>query len=159
MDIFRLSTAANASPRRRPTIIRPVRGRLHVWLPFKASGIHNREWIKTGFGTGRNLRPELVSPENVWRVSRAHLEACVEAIADTCGAVDVFLQFSEAQGCDERCMKARGDECICSCLGTNHGGGIYGSGVLPRIGSVPVGNGVTEVHTSVRRGEGWKFAA
>jgi hypothetical protein len=49
----------------------------------------------------------------------------LEALVERYGKVEVWLEFSLTQKCDKRCRDAHGDECVCSCLGMNHGG-IWG---------------------------------
>ncbi|MGP3637512.1 protein kinase domain-containing protein [Streptomyces sp. 24-1644] len=41
------------------------------------------------------------------------------------GEIDLYLEFSLQQRCDQRCQDAIGDDCVCSCLGENHGGAAY----------------------------------
>ncbi|NMR30919.1 hypothetical protein [Crystallibacter degradans] len=150
---FDVVTEANLGFRKStPTIVRPITGALHVWLPYKANGDHNRFWIKSGFDTGENLRPQL-EESNVWRISRKHLGLAVEAISDQCGLVDVYLQFSDRQRCNDSCIKAKKDECICSCLGANHGGGRYTGGEARTRNTVILYEGTTEVYVRVWRGQ------
>lgn len=156
IEVFGPGTAANESVRGKvPTILRPTKGRVRLWLPFKASGAHNRDWIKSGFGTGASLRPQLIQPNNVWTIGRNHLALAVDEVADQCGFVDVYLQFEEKQRCNDSCLNAVLDECVCSCLGVNHGGGLYPG---RRIRSMRIANGVTEVVTRVSRGASWSPA-
>lgn len=60
-----------------------------------------------------------------WEIARPHLRSLVEAMALKFGEIDLYLEFSVRQQCDTRCQAAQGDDCVCSCMGENHGGAAY----------------------------------
>ena len=45
----------------------------------------------------------------------------IEALQSEFGQVKVITWHCDAERCGERCQRARGDECTCSCGGVNHG--------------------------------------
>lgn len=99
---------------------RPLRGRLRLWgMPY--DGGTNRWWLKDQLGD--RIRSTWFSGRpGHWEIARDHLRPLLEALVDRLGAVEVLLDFSLTQKCDKRCRDATGDECVCSCLGVNHGG-------------------------------------
>jgi hypothetical protein len=103
-----------------PWAHRPVEGRIRTKMPY--DGGHNRAWLRRHLGN--RIRPELQG-NGVWGIARPHLRFLVEGLAERFGHVDVLLDFRISQRCDTRCRDALGDECVCSCLGENHGGAAY----------------------------------
>jgi len=99
---------------------RRVTGRLRLWrLPYQGGG--NRWWLKEQLGD--RIRPNWVQGNpGHWEIARAHLLPLLAALVRRYGQVEVWLEFSLTQKCDKRCRDALGDECVCSCLGMNHGG-------------------------------------
>ncbi|MGY3684967.1 hypothetical protein ACVWXU_008590 [Streptomyces sp. TE33382] len=63
-----------------------------------------------------------------WETARPHLRTLIETMALKFGEIDVFLQFSIRERCDTRCQNAEHDDCICRCIGENHGGAAYWRG-------------------------------
>ncbi len=102
---------------------RPLTGRLRLWrLPYQDGS--NRGWLKDQLGD--RIRPDWVQGHpGHWEIARTHLLPLLEALVGRYGQVEVWLEFSLTQKCDKRCRDAVGEECVCSCLGTNHGG-IWG---------------------------------
>jgi hypothetical protein len=80
----------------------------------------------------------------------------VQGLAERFGQVDVFLDYRDTEPCDERCRDAGDDDCVCSCLGRNHGGAHFWSG-CPEIGEAAlVGRSdVRRRHLLVSRAPVW----
>lgn len=97
-------------------IYRPLRGRALLRVPF-ARG--NRRWLRDALG----CRPEWDSERRAWLVAREHLQRAIALLAETHGRVALALEYRLTDRCDIRCQAARGDDCVCSCLGEHHGGG------------------------------------
>jgi hypothetical protein len=57
----------------------------------------------------------------VWLVARPHFRRVVEALALRYGTVDVYVDHTVRSACGKLCREAEGDDCMCSCLGDNHG--------------------------------------
>lgn len=77
---------------------------------------------------GPGTRPAWEPPS--WTVSRTALAAVVDLLAREYGCVEVITDGGVANKCDVRCRDARGDDCICSCAGTQHGVGGPGAGEI-----------------------------
>jgi hypothetical protein len=90
-------------------------------MPYE--GGSNRRWIQAELGD--LMRPTWNSTAGQWEIARPHLRVLIEAMALRFGQVDVYLEFSTRQRCDTRCQQAGGDDCVCSCMGENHGGAAY----------------------------------
>jgi hypothetical protein len=91
-------------------------------MPYRSD---NRAWIREQLGA---VRPEWNGTLKRWEIAKEHLWPLVGALADRFGAVEVYLEFSEHSRCDQRCRDANPEtvwDCVCSCLGENHGGVAY----------------------------------
>lgn len=103
-----------------PWVHRPVTERLRTKMPFREGG--NRGWLHEHLG--ERIRPKHVG-QGVWTIARPHLQHLIEGLVGRFGRVDVLLDFRQSERCDTRCRDAQGDDCTCSCLGTNHSGAAY----------------------------------
>ncbi|MER6641050.1 hypothetical protein ABT285_36690 [Streptomyces microflavus] len=97
--------------------------RLHAWMPY--AGGSNRRWIHEELGERMHPTWNPDADPKRWEIARTHLRTLIEAMAVRFGEIDVYLQFSTRQRCDTRCQTAEGDDCICRCMGENHGGAAY----------------------------------
>jgi hypothetical protein len=103
------------------TVYRPVgTGRIRVRMPY---AVGNRAFIHRTLGS--LVRPDWNGAEKCWEISRQHMRATVEALADRFGVVEVAIDFRTNSRCDIRCRDAEGDDCDCQCMGENHGGAAY----------------------------------
>lgn len=107
-------------------IIRPIQGRIEVrGLPKNRDpAVPNRQWFKDSLQ--KHIRPNWVSYSSGyghWEIARSHLQPVVEAIVRREGEVLLELHCRTNEKCDTRYQNARGFECVCSCLGREHGGG------------------------------------
>lgn len=159
MSKFSIETQANNESRRNtPMVVRPVTGKTHLWLPFKLAGMHNREWVSSGFGTGQDMKVK-EGPNNSWLISRDHTMTAIEKISEISPVTIAFFQFSATQRCNSSCANATGDECVCSCEGAGHGGGAYGALHWTDRGSLALSEECKEIRTVIPQGEGWKFTS
>lgn len=133
-----------------PWILRPVTGRVELKVP---PGQMDRRWLRTGFDSGQRLLEVLVKPANSWLIAREHFALAASAMAEKFGSVDVYMRFKSEERCSDRCVGAKLDECVCSCLGMNHGGGLYTSVGWVNQGERPLGNGEVEVHLVLPAGQ------
>lgn len=134
-----------------PWVRRPVGpGRLQAWMPYQEGS--NRRWILAELGD--RMRPEWNITAKRWEIARSHLRTLVEVMAMKFGEIDVYLEFSTRQRCDVRCRDARGDDCVCSCMGENHGGAAYWRHWMLVGDTTLVGNAEVQVrHYRVRRSD------
>jgi hypothetical protein len=102
----------------------------------------NRLWLKEALG--ERIRPTWNREEQRWEIARQHLRTVVERLAERWGEVDVILEFREAERCDTRCRDAQGDDCVCSCLGDNHGGAAYWKNWIEMGDTTLVSSGVLQ---------------
>lgn len=113
-------TTNTTSPRCVATVVRPVRGRVRVRLPFAPD---NRAMLKRWCGSG--TRPEWRG--GAWHVGRDHLEQILTGIArERCCAVTIHLEHATQTKCTASCWGAQPRttwSCVCSCGGRNHGNG------------------------------------
>ena len=100
-----------------PEVCRPAEGRLRVIIPWREGG--NRTLIKSVCGS--LTRPEWDGMNKTWLIARSHFLPLIEALQSEFGQVKVITWHCDAERCGERCQRARGDECTCSCGGVNHG--------------------------------------
>lgn len=110
------------------TIIRPLTGRIqiHGLRAPRDKEVSNKTMFKNA--AGRGIRPTRVPAdegrpywEGYWTVSREHLTDIAETIAIRDGQVLIEMHYSPTEKCDDRCQKAKGDDCTCSCEGEHHG--------------------------------------
>jgi hypothetical protein len=90
-------------------------------MPYQ--GGSNRSWLLQELG--ERIRPDWNKEEGRWEIARPHLATITAALAERFGEVDVYLEFSTTERCDDRCQRAGGDDCTCACMGENHGGAAY----------------------------------
>jgi hypothetical protein len=102
-----------------PTILRPLKGRIHVVLPYQDPKWFNRTWIKTVCGD--RTRPIWNKFGGYWEISRSHFLIVLKAMLDKYGTVDIYEDHSDIEICNVSCQDAVGNECTCRCLGVNHG--------------------------------------
>lgn len=106
-----------------PAILRPVHGRIQVWTPYRPG---NRGLLREHLPPGCQLAREGC----VWTVARVHLRRMINACLDAWDAVRIVSDYRSVQKCDTRCVEALGTDCVCSCLGDNHGAGTAPGHVL-----------------------------
>jgi hypothetical protein len=103
-------------------IVRPLHGRVRVWLPFRP-GSGNYDLLKDMCGD--LTRPEYNRDLRCFEVARAHLPTLLDRLPSELGQpVDVVLHGSSQTKCVEACWNASPDslwECVCSCAGRFHG--------------------------------------
>jgi hypothetical protein len=103
-------------------IVRPVHGRVQVWLPFR-HGSANYDLLKDICGD--LTRPEYNRSTRCFEVARHHLPALLDELPRALRQpVDVVLHGSTQTKCVEACWNASPDstwECVCSCAGRFHG--------------------------------------
>lgn len=140
---------------KRPRVHRWIdQPRLWAWLPYL--GESNRAWLLEELG---RIRPKWVRASagpGHWEVARTHLWTLVDALATKFGAVDVYLEFSLHSRCDERCQRANPDtvyDCVCACLGENHGGAASWKSWRPVGETTLVSSERTMSHWIIGRGE------
>lgn len=100
-----------------PMIWRPIKGPLRVKLPYQGS---HRGWLTGVLGR----RPTHLG-DGVWQVPRTKFRILCRVAVERFGEVTVVADFKASARCDTRCAEAIGDECVCACLGENHGGGLW----------------------------------
>lgn len=105
-------------------IVRPVRGRAQVWLPYR-SGNGNYELLREI--CGGLTRPEYDRASKCFLVAHAHVPDLMEELPRALGQpVQVVLHGSAQTRCVEACWNASPDtawDCVCSCAGRFHGTG------------------------------------
>lgn len=114
-----------------PLLERPIEGRIFVQMPYRKD---NRAWIKDVCGD--RTRPEWVKTEQHWEIARAHSMILLHALLDRFGRVEFCREYRPMERCTETCLKARRDECTCSCLGEHHGSGALGGGWMSGLKQV-----------------------
>lgn len=102
---------------------RPAR----LFLPYRPAlgPKFNRRFVNRLLPKRANLGME---PGWVWTFNRTHASAVMESVAEEFGTVEVFADYNSMTKCDRRCREARGEDCECSCLGLQHGGGMLMAG-------------------------------
>lgn len=105
-------------------IVRPVRGKLRVKLPYRPGGA-NYHLLKDICG-GRT-RPKWNRGLRCFEVAREHLVKLINRLPNEIGRpVEVILHGATQTKCVSACWAANPDtcwECVCSCAGANHGSG------------------------------------
>lgn len=96
-------------------LYRPVVGRIQLHTPYMEG---NRRWL-----LDLGIRPTRDKATKRWLVSRGRLFELADASADRFGRCVVVTEHRASEQCHAACQGALGDECVCSCLGKNHGGG------------------------------------
>jgi len=141
---------------KRPWVRRLVdHPQLWMWLPYL--GESNRPWLREELGRIRPAWvPSSAGREGHWEVARSHLWTLVDALAIKFGTVDVYLEFSRRSQCDERCQSANPAtvyDCVCACLGENHGGAASWKSWRPVGESTLVSRERAMSHFIIGRGE------
>ncbi|MFJ6579229.1 hypothetical protein ACIQMY_25120 [Streptomyces sp. NPDC091368] len=130
----------------RPWVRRNIgESRLWMWMPYRQG---NRWWIKDALGD--LIRPSWNPDQKRWEIAQTHLRPLIEALAERFGEVDVYLQFSQREICNNMCVNANRDDCTCSCMGENHKGAAYWKSWVHIGNDVLVGSERRERHFLVR---------
>jgi hypothetical protein len=103
----------------RPVLLRPLKGRIILHIPYREPGWTNRLWIKTV--CGGSTHPIWNKSLKQWEVSRSHWPTLLNHVLQEFGPVDIWEDHSEYQICNTSCQDATGVDCICRCGGINHG--------------------------------------
>jgi hypothetical protein len=105
-------------------IIRPVRGKVQVRLPYQP---HGANYHLLQDVCGEQTRPKWRSELRVFEVAREHLTKLIDRLSAAIGEpVEVVLHGVTQTKCVSACWAASPDtrwECVCSCAGSNHGSG------------------------------------
>lgn len=88
-------------------------------LPF-AQG--HKEWLKNN----RRHRPTWNPTLACWEIPKAWFNDTVDRSLQRWGQVYVIQPYREHEVCAPACMRAKGHECTCSCMGARHGQGDQG---------------------------------
>ncbi|MFE5309526.1 hypothetical protein [Isoptericola sp. NPDC056605] len=103
-------------------IVRPLHGRVRVWLPFRGGG-GNYQLLKDMCGL--RTRPDYNRDLKCFEVAREHLPVLLDELPGALGQpVSVALHGSAQTKCVEVCWNASPDtlwKCECSCAGRYHG--------------------------------------
>jgi hypothetical protein len=119
-------------------------------MPY--AGGTNRAWLRDTLGRRIDLR---YTSRGRWEIARPHLRTLIEACAERFGEIDIVLDFRTRDRCDTRCQQAQGDDCVCSCLGENHGGAAYWKRWIPVGETTLIANGqIARRVLRARAGEG-----
>lgn len=103
-----------------PLAEKPVKGRLIVrvayaddnrWLLSKICGVRKGDlvWDKAA---------------NAWMAARKHHRILIAGLVKVYGFCHVIEHYSETEKCYQKCMEAKGTDCVCACQGSNHAGGL-----------------------------------
>lgn len=109
-----------------PVIVRKGKGhKLRVKLPKAREDF---ELLRRAQAFLQATRPKGRQPVwlyqfNGWEVSQDWFSELVDHILNRFGAVYIIQPYREQEKCASACMNARGYECQCSCMGSNHGAG------------------------------------
>lgn len=105
-------------------IVRPVKGKLRVTLPYQPPGV-NRRLLKAI--CGKQTRPVWNAERRYFEVAREHLVKLIDVLPNKIGhPLEVVLHGATQTKCVTACWAANPDtrwECVCSCAGSNHGTG------------------------------------
>ncbi|NRD89150.1 hypothetical protein C8024_06330 [Sphingopyxis sp. BSNA05] len=91
-----------------------------IRLPYSND---NRSWLR---GEKKNS-PTWFSSAKHWEIPKAWFNDFVQRALLKYGKLYVIQPYREQEKCADACMKAKGHECQCSCMGANHGTGNDGS--------------------------------
>ncbi|MCT9087318.1 endonuclease VII domain-containing protein [Streptomyces sp. ASQP_92] len=111
-----------------PTVWLPLHGQVIAELPPRKG---NRRWLRDTVGI---RSPEFTGKQ--WHLPRNSLMRLVTASIDRYGFIVLWRDMSQLSQCTNRCLKATGIECQCSCLGEHHGQDAVGW--HERVGDVVV---------------------
>ncbi len=90
-------------------------GQYMAWFPERDD---HEFWLKV---VCRIRTPEFDEADR-WLLPRSTLNKVVRAALDEYGSVGMFLDVEgKLRDCDARCQNARNLDCVCGCLGANHG--------------------------------------
>lgn len=105
--------------------------RLEALFPFRDD---QQQWLRK---TCRLRSPEKLTEDGRWSLPPSALNKVVAASLDEFGVVGLFQDVAEElRDCAPECMNAEGLDCVCGCLGENHGGAagwvtVTMTGLLP----------------------------
>jgi hypothetical protein len=125
-------------------VVREVAGRLKVRMPYVRGT--RAWWGERGFRPGWD--------GTYWRIARPRMAEAVDLLLSRWPEVGIEIHGHSANLCDTRCQEALGLECVCSCAGRHHGGGLFGTPVGET--AVLVDSDVVVTQYVVRRG--WSAA-
>jgi hypothetical protein len=99
-----------------PVIYKPDHGPLMVRLPFRAG---NGEWVQDG----RQYRQRWNREFRCWETPQNWFSPLLRKALQSFGKVFVIQEYRPQEKCAPACWNAEGFDCVCSCLGKNHGSG------------------------------------
>ncbi len=99
--------------RLRVSVYRPIRGRVEVRFPYRPD---SRDLLREA---GPGTRPQWDG--RCWTVSRTSLATLVEHLLNEYRVLEIITDGGIGNRCDTRCREAVGDDCVCSCAGSQHG--------------------------------------
>ena len=102
------------------SVYRPMQGRIQISMPYLGPPLNaNRLWVRKACGP--RTHPEWNAENKTWEIARIHYARISNALIIRYGAIMRFEDYDGTEKCDLRCQNAEGEECVCSCLGQNHG--------------------------------------
>ena len=119
-----------------PTIEKPTDGRLVLHIPKEfyrdPQGLLKlkspRHWLSDVCGNQPG-HFKWQKTGGYWDAPRNHFRKLVAALADKYGRVQVIEHYKVTEKCWQSCVDAQPDsDCVCSCRGDNHGGGLLHAG-------------------------------
>lgn len=117
----------------RPTNPGDARQKLESLFP---PAEEQEQWLRK---TCRVRSPQKLIQDGRWKLPPSALNKVVAASLDEFGVVGLYQDIAEElRECDPRCMNAEGFDCVCGCLGENHGGAagwfaVTMTGLLPGV--------------------------
>lgn len=98
--------------------------KLRLRLPGKLiPSLDDLRWLKNF----RRLSPSWNMQSSYWEIPKAWFDDFVNRSLGRYGKAYIIQPYRETEVCARACMKAKGHECQCSCMGANHGAGTDGS--------------------------------
>lgn len=106
--------------RHTPVVLRRRGKPVRLRMPY---GDMNRLWLHS-FG---RRKPVWDRVGRFWELPASWFDRLVEGLLVRFGEVYVIQEYREQEKCAPACLNAKGFDCVCSCMGANHGQGDDGS--------------------------------
>ena len=108
-----------------PVIYVPYSGPLMIRLPKGVfTSTQEGEWLR--LVERHRRKPQRNERFNCWDVPRAWYRDLSRQIVERFDKTYLIKPYRESQKCAPACWDAKGDLCVCSCMGKNHGLGQPG---------------------------------
>ena len=111
-----------------PVILNRGKARPRLKLPWRPPPWRHRTFIIGAHRPARRRDPEWHADKRYWEIPHAWYSDLVARCVEAWGSCWIIQPYQAHETCAPACWNGVGEDCQCSCMGTNHGSGQPGGG-------------------------------